>query len=88
MAAQRVVRIRYVAGDGSESARDVEPILFASRDGHWYLIGWCRLRGAVRWLLVARIARASVTTLPCEDHGVAEVGVPPVTARSARSRGR
>lgn len=84
MAEQRVVRIRYTSGDGSTTTRDVEPILFGSTGGRWYLIGWCRLRGGVRWFLVTRIERAVVTAVPCGDHGVEEVGAPPATARSVR----
>ena len=30
MADQRVVRIRYVSGDGSRTTRDVEPVMFGS----------------------------------------------------------
>lgn len=81
MAEQRVVRIRYVAGDGGVTTRDVEPIMFGATGGRWYLIGWCRLRSAVRWFLVPRIEHASVTATPCGDHGIEEVGAPPTTAR-------
>lgn len=86
MLEQRVVRIRYVAGDGRTTTRDVEPVMFGSRSGRWYLIGWCRLRNEIRWFLVTRIERASVTTTACSGHTVAEVGAPPVTARSVQSR--
>ncbi|WP_053351229.1 helix-turn-helix transcriptional regulator [Leucobacter musarum] len=81
MAEQRVTRIRYTAGDGVTTHRDVEPVLFASTGGQWYLIGWCRLRDAMRWFSLARIERASVTSAPCTGHTVAEVGAPPETAR-------
>nr|WP_279587648.1 WYL domain-containing protein [Lysinibacter cavernae] len=87
MAEQRVVRVCYVSGDGDATTRDVEPIMFGSTDGLWYLIGWCRLRGGIRWFRVERIERASVTAIPCEGHGIEEVGMPPATARSVRSRG-
>lgn len=87
MAEQRVVRIRYVAGDGSVTTRDVEPIMFGSTRGRWYLIGWCRLRSGIRWFVVGRIEQASVTATPCGDHGVDEVGAPPPTARSVQSPG-
>jgi predicted DNA-binding transcriptional regulator YafY len=86
MDAQRVVRIRYVAGDASTTTRDVEPVMFGSRGGRWYLIGWCRLRGAIRWFLVTRVEHAAVTAIPCGDHGIEEVGFPPATARSVQSR--
>lgn len=87
MAEQRVVRIRYVAGDGSTTTRDVEPVMFGSANGRWYLIAWCRLRSAIRWFLVTRIEHASVTTTPCGDHGIEEVGTPPATARSVQPLG-
>lgn len=87
MTEQRVVRIRYTSGEGSTTTRDVEPVMFGSRRGRWYLIGWCRLREGMRWFLVTRIEHAAVTTIPCGAHGVEEVGVPPATARSVRRRG-
>jgi len=81
MAEQHVVRIRYTSGDGETTSRDVEPVLFASANGRWYLIGWCRLRTDMRWFLVSRIEHASVTSIACTGHGVDEVGAPPATAR-------
>lgn len=87
MTDQRVVRIRYTSGDGSRTTRDVEPLMFGSTNGRWYLIGWCRLRSDIRWFRVTRIGHASVTKIPCSGHGVAEVGTPPATARSVQSRG-
>lgn len=85
MADQRVVRMRYTSGAGATTTRDVEPVLFAATGGAWYLIGWCRLRDAMRWFAVSRIERASVTGQACSGHTVAEVGEPPVGARSVGS---
>jgi predicted DNA-binding transcriptional regulator YafY len=87
MAEQRVVRLRYVSRDGSTTTRDVEPILFGSTGGRWYLIAWCRLREGVRWFAVARIEHAAVTRTPCTGHTIEEVGPPPATARSVQSPG-
>ncbi|WP_434992070.1 helix-turn-helix transcriptional regulator [Arthrobacter sp. Ld5] len=87
MAEQRVVRILYTSKDGTTSTRDVEPVLFASRNGQWYLVGWCRLRDAMRWFAVSRIERADVTTITCGDHTVHEVGEPPANARPVHGRG-
>lgn len=87
MAEQRVVRIRYVSRDDSTTTRDVEPIMFGSRNGRWYLIGWCRLREDIRWFLVTHIEQANVTKIPCGSHTVAEVGAPPTTARSVQIEG-
>ena len=81
MADQRVVRIRYTAKDGAVTTRDVEPILFASTSGRWFLVGWCRLRNGIRWFTVSSIDRASVTAMECNGHTVEEVGEPPVNAR-------
>lgn len=86
MAEQRAVRIRYTAGDGATTTRDVEPVLFASRNGQWYLVGWCRLRDAMRWFVVSRIERASVTRVACSGHTVEEVGEPPASARPVHGR--
>lgn len=86
MAEQRVLRIRYTAMGGTTTTRDVEPVLFACTNGQWYMVGWCRLRNAMRWFTVARIERASVTKLACDGHTVQEVGEPPANARPVHGR--
>jgi predicted DNA-binding transcriptional regulator YafY len=86
MAEQRVVRIRYTSGDGSTTTRDVEPVLFASTNGQWYLVGWCRLRDAMRWFTVSRVERATVTSAACGGHSISEVGEPPPGARPVHGR--
>lgn len=87
MAEQRVVRIRYTSRDGHTTTRDVEPVLFASTNGRWYLVGWCRMRDAMRWFTVSRVERASVTTMACSGHTVEEVGEPPANAAPVHGRG-
>ena len=87
LAEQRVIRLRYTAKDGTTTTRDVEPVLFASTNGQWYLVGWCRLRNAMRWFTVSRIEQASVTKTACTGHTVDEVGEPPVNARPVHARG-
>ncbi|MFK0239586.1 helix-turn-helix transcriptional regulator [Microbacterium sp. NPDC090281] len=86
MAEQRVVRIRYTSGDGTTTTRDVEPVLFAATNGQWYLVGWCRLRDAMRWFTVPRVERAHVTKTACSGHTVDEVGEPPANARAVHGR--
>lgn len=81
MTEQRVLRLRYTSRDGVTTTRDVEPVMFASANGQWYLIGWCRLRDAMRWFLITRIEQARVTAAGCGGHDISEVGVPPPTAR-------
>ncbi|MFD5599052.1 helix-turn-helix transcriptional regulator [Leucobacter sp. NPDC058333] len=85
MSEQRVVRLRYTSGDGVTTTRDVEPVMFASTNGQWYLVGWCRLRTAIRWFAVTRVERASVTQSPCTGHTIHEVGEPPANATSVRA---
>lgn len=85
MAEQRVVRIRYTSREGATTTRDVEPVLFASTQGQWYLVGWCQLRRAMRWFVVSRIERATITTTACSGHTIHEVGEPPTNARSVLS---
>ncbi|WP_349035317.1 YafY family protein [Pseudarthrobacter sp. SORGH_AS 212] len=87
MAGQRVIRMRYTSKNGTTTTRDVEPVLFASTNGQWYLVGWCRLRNAMRWFTVARIERASVTKTACSGHTIHEVGEPPANARPVHTRG-
>lgn len=84
---QRVVRVRYTAETGAVTTRDVEPVLFAAREGRWFLVGWCRLREAMRWFAVARIDRATVLSIACSGHTVAEVGRPPATSRPVGGQG-
>lgn len=81
MAEQHVVRIRYTSREGATTTRDVEPVLFASTNGQWHLVGWCRWRDAMRWFTISRIERASVTKTVCSGHTVDEVGEPPPNAR-------
>ena len=87
MAEQRVVRIRYTSRDETTTTRHVEPVLFASTNGQWYLVGWCQLRNAMRWFTVSRIERASVTKTACGGHTIHEVGEPPANARPVHGRG-
>ncbi|WP_309129891.1 WYL domain-containing protein [Microbacterium sp.] len=87
MSEQRVIRIRYLSSDGTMTVRNVEPVLFASTGGQWHLVGWCRLRDAMRWFTVSRIERATVTMTACGDHTVDEVGEPPANAKPVHDRG-
>lgn len=87
MSEQHVVRIRSTSRDGDTTTRDVEPVMFAARNGQWYLIGWCRLRSEMRWFLVPRIEHATATRIPCSGHGIDEIGTPPATARPVNGHG-
>ncbi|MCS3428147.1 helix-turn-helix transcriptional regulator [Leucobacter aridicollis] len=87
MAEQRVARIRYRSAAGDETVRDVEPVIFASTGGRWYLIGWCRLRDAMRWFLISRVVSARVTREVCVGHTVEEIGAPPASATALSAHG-
>ncbi|WP_114905711.1 helix-turn-helix transcriptional regulator [Ornithinimicrobium murale] len=82
LADQHTVRIRYVAADGATTDREVEPMILAQTSGRWFLIGWCRLRDAVRWFDLSRISRATTTRTPCTGHDISEIGQPPASARA------
>ena len=80
MTDQRVLRIEYISGEGTTTLREVEPILFGSTTGRWYLMGWCQLRDAIRWFRLDRIQKATMTSIKC-THTIDEVGTPPATAQ-------
>lgn len=62
--------------------RSVEPLGFARTNGYWWLLAWCRERGAGRWfrmdrILSAHLTRQRFTARPVEDL----FGTPPDDAR-------
>ena len=74
---ERALAIAYAGRDGAVSGRTVEPILLAHTGGRWYLVAWCRLRTAIRWFRLDRIAEAHLTAERYVPRDVAEVGEPP-----------
>ncbi|MFC4150612.1 helix-turn-helix transcriptional regulator [Micromonospora mangrovi] len=56
VAARRVLRLAYADRTGAVSSRDVEPLGYLGNPRHWYLVGWCRLRGELRCFRTDRIA--------------------------------
>ena len=81
LAAARTISLRYRDNEGSESERRVDPQLIGKTQGHWYLIGYCHTRKAIRWFRLDRIAAAHLTQQASTDRPVADIGVPPKTAR-------
>ena len=61
VAARRVLRIRYGDRDGAATTREVEPLGYVGKETHWYLVGWCRLRDALRAFRTDRITSISAT---------------------------
>ena len=60
VADRRVVRLRYVNAGGEASSREVEPLSLLQGPAGWYLVGWCRLRQAVRGFLLTRVESLEV----------------------------
>jgi predicted DNA-binding transcriptional regulator YafY len=58
---RRVLRVRYADRAGATTERDVEPLGYVGSPAHWYLVGWCRLRGGVRAFRTDRITGVTVT---------------------------
>ena len=58
---RRVLRIGYGDREGAVTRREIEPLGYVGKPGHWYLIAWCRLRAGVRAFRTDRITSVSVT---------------------------
>lgn len=56
----RLVHLRYRGGSGAVTERDVEPLGLLWSEPTWYLVGWCRLRDAVRGFRLDRIEAADL----------------------------
>lgn len=57
---RRRVRIRYRSGRLEETEREVDPYGVLRREGYWYGIGHCHLRGDLRLFRVDRVLSAEV----------------------------
>jgi predicted DNA-binding transcriptional regulator YafY len=70
VAGRQVVRLVYADAHGAVTERDVEPLSLLSGPAGWYLIGWCRLRQAVRGFLFDRIRELAPTGESAEPRDV------------------
>jgi predicted DNA-binding transcriptional regulator YafY len=61
LSAGRVLRIGYGDRLGAATTREIEPLGYVGKGAFWYLIGWCRLRGALRVFRTDRITSVAVT---------------------------
>ncbi|MEV7520405.1 WYL domain-containing protein [Streptomyces sp. NPDC091371] len=77
LSTRRLLRLRYADGQGGVTDRAVEPLGFLDGE-HWYLIGWCRLRSAVRAFRLDRIrgARALEETVEPRLVDLSELDIP------------
>ena len=76
--ARHVLLLDYRDRRDVVTSREVEPVAFAGTRAHWYLIGWCRLRGGARAFRLDRI-RAAVDTgelAPHRSYGDLDVDIP------------
>ncbi len=61
IAHKKKVHVAYAGAKRREvTERDVEPYGLFQQGGAWYLVGWCRLRAAIRTFHVARIEALAV----------------------------
>jgi predicted DNA-binding transcriptional regulator YafY len=60
IAARRVVRLTYSGDDGDSTVRDVETMGLLRAADAWLLVGWCRLRAAIRGFRIERITRLEI----------------------------
>jgi predicted DNA-binding transcriptional regulator YafY len=61
LSSRRVLRINYGDREGAATMREIEPLGYVGTPTHWYLVAWCRLRGALRAFRTDRITSVSVT---------------------------
>jgi len=66
----RVLRMAYADKAGVSTQRDIEPLGYVGSATGWYLIGWCRLRDAVRAFRVDRIVSVAVTAETAEPRSL------------------
>ncbi|MEC3975916.1 helix-turn-helix transcriptional regulator [Amycolatopsis sp. H20-H5] len=61
LSSRRVLRIGYGDREGAVTMREIEPLGYVGKATHWYLVAWCRLRGALRAFRTDRISSVSAT---------------------------
>ena len=78
LAARRVLLIEYGDRAGSTTVRRVEPLGYIGNPTHWYLVGWCRLRQAIRAFRTDRITRVTATDemAPERQLGMTDLDIP------------
>ncbi|MEQ4207826.1 WYL domain-containing protein [Actinopolymorpha sp. B9G3] len=77
---QRVVVLDYVDAKGESTRRRVEPLELTHTGDHWYLVGWCLRRDAVRWFRLDRVRSAHLTPDPVVGRDLPAIGAPPPDA--------
>ncbi len=67
-----VVRLHYRDVSGRITVRDVDPVTCMVHRDHWYLVGMCRLRGAIRAFRFDRIVATEPTFIAARPHRAAD----------------
>jgi predicted DNA-binding transcriptional regulator YafY len=57
---QRMARLRYRSGWSRETEREVDPYGVIHREGYWYAVGHCHLRGGMRLFRLDRVLEAEL----------------------------
>jgi predicted DNA-binding transcriptional regulator YafY len=57
---RRRVRLRYRSGRPRETEREVDPYGVMHREGYWYAVGYCHLRGGMRLFRLDRVLEAEM----------------------------
>jgi predicted DNA-binding transcriptional regulator YafY len=57
---RRMVRLRYRSGRAEETEREVDPYGLVHREGYWYAVGHCHLRGGMRLFRLNRVLEAEM----------------------------
>jgi predicted DNA-binding transcriptional regulator YafY len=65
-----VLRLEYRSERGELTVREVEPLGLLGGAEHWYLLAWCRLRGAIRGFRLDRILGVQPTGEPAPERQV------------------
>ncbi|HEY5984761.1 MAG TPA: YafY family protein [Streptosporangiaceae bacterium] len=83
ISARHVLLLDYRDRHDVVTAREVEPVAFAGTRTHWYLMGWCRLRGGARAFRMDRIIAAVDTGEPAphRSYGDLDVDIPDALVR-------
>ncbi|GHH66473.1 hypothetical protein GCM10017673_12010 [Streptosporangium violaceochromogenes] len=63
-----VVRLHYRDVSGHVTVRAVDPVTCMVHRDHWYLVGMCRLRDAIRAFRFDRIVATEPTFTPARPH--------------------
>ncbi|MEU4540553.1 WYL domain-containing protein [Streptosporangium sp. NPDC023825] len=63
-----VIRLHYQDVSGRVTVRDVDPVTCMVHREYWYLVGMCRLRGAIRAFRFDRIIATEPTFMSARPH--------------------